>query len=199
MAKVLVLYYSSYGHVETMAKEVVKGAASVDGVTVDLKRVPETMTEEQAKKAGVKLNQDAPVAKPSDLKEYDAVIFGTPTRFGNMSGQMRTFLDQTGGMWVNGDLIGKIGSVFTSTGTGGGNETTITSFWNTLAHQGFIIVGLPYSAKGLTDLSQMRGGSPYGAGTIAGDDGSRTPSDVEKGLARHQGEHVAKLAKRLFD
>ncbi|GGI87071.1 NAD(P)H:quinone oxidoreductase [Legionella impletisoli] len=198
MAKVMVLYYSSYGHVETLAKEVVKGVTKVDGVTVDLKRVPETMPEDVAKEAGVKLDQDAPVSKPQDLKEYDAIIFGTPTRFGNMAAQMRNYLDQTGKMWMNGDLIGKVGSVFTSTGTGGGNETTITSFWNTLAHHGFIIVGLPYSAKGLTNISEVRGGSPYGAGTIAGADGSRTPSDLEKGLARAQGEHVAKLAKKLF-
>jgi len=198
MAKVLVLYYSSYGHVETMATEVVKGASEVHGVTVTLKRVPETMPEEIAKKAGIKQDQKAEIAKPEDLAAYDAIIFGTPTRFGNMSAQMRNFLDQTGKLWVDGALIGKIGSVFTSTGTGGGNETTITSFWNTLAHHGFIIVGVPYAEKGLTDLSNMRGGSPYGAGTIAGADGSRTPSDIERQIARFQGHHVASLAKRLF-
>ncbi|WP_133131209.1 NAD(P)H:quinone oxidoreductase [Legionella yabuuchiae] len=198
MAKIMVLYYSSYGHVETLAKEVVKGVSKVDGIDVDLKRVPETMPEDVAKNAGVKLDQEAPVSKPEDLKEYDAIIFGTPTRFGNMAAQMRNYLDQTGKMWMNGDLIGKIGSVFTSTGTGGGNETTITSFWNTLAHHGFIIVGLPYSADGLTNISEVRGGSPYGAATLAGADGSRTPSNLEKELARAQGEHVAKLAKRLF-
>ena len=198
MAKVLVLYYSSYGHVETMAQEVVSGASSVEGVSVTLKRVPETMPEDVAKSAGVKMDQKAEIAKPDDLADYDAIIFGTPTRFGNMCAQMRNFLDQTGKMWVSGALIGKIGSVFTSTGTGGGNETTITSFWNTLAHHGFIIVGVPYAAKGLTDLSAMRGGSPYGAGTIAGADGGRTPSEIERQIARFQGEHVAKLAKRLF-
>jgi len=198
MAKLLVLYYSSYGHVETMAQEVVQGASEVEGVSVDLKRVPETMPEDVAKKVGVKLDQKAPIAKPEDLIKYDAIIFGTPTRFGNMAAQMRNFLDQTGKMWVNGDLIGKIGSVFVSTGTGGGNETTITSFWNTLAHHGLIIVGVPYAEKGLTDLSAMRGGSPYGAGTIAGADGSRSPSAVERQIARFQGQHVAKLSLRLF-
>ncbi len=197
MAKVLVLYYSSYGHVETMAKEVVKGASSVAGVTVTLKRVPETMPDDVAKKAGIKLDQQADVATTNELGDYDAIIFGTPTRFGNMSAQMRNFLDQTGKLWVDGALIGKIGSVFTSTGTGGGNETTITSFWHTLAHHGFLITGVPYAEKGLSDISVMRGGSPYGAGTIAGADGSRTPSDIERQTARYQGQHVAKLAKRL--
>ncbi len=197
MAKVLVLYYSSYGHVETMANEVVKGVNQVQGVSATLKRVPETMPEEVAKKAGVKLDQAAEIAKPEELANYDAIIFGTPTRFGNMAAQMRNFLDQTGKLWVEGSLIGKIGSVFVSTGTGGGNETTITSFWNTLAHHGFIIVGVPYAEKGLTDLSNMRGSSPYGAGTIAGADGKRSPLPIELQIARFQGEHVAKLAKRL--
>ena len=149
-------------------------------------------------KAGVKLNQSAEVASPQELADYDAIIFGTPTRFGNMSAQMRNFLDQTGGMWVNGGLIGKIGSVFVSTGTGGGNETTITSFWNTLIHHGMILVGVPYSEPGLTDLSAMRGSSPYGSGTIAGSDGKRTPSDVERKIAQFQGKHVAEIAKKLF-
>ncbi len=198
MAKVLVLYYSSYGHVETMAQEVAKGASSVAGVSVTLKRVPETMPEEVAKKAGIKLNQAAEIAKPDELSDYDAIIFGTPTRFGNMAAQMRNFLDQTGGMWMKGGLIGKIGSVFVSTGTGGGNETTITSFWHTLAHHGMILVGVPYSETGLTDISQMRGSSPYGAGTIAGADGSRSPLPIERQIAHFQGQHVAELAKRLF-
>lgn len=197
MTKVLVLYYSSYGHVETMAQAVVEGASEVDGVTVVLKRVPETMPEEVAKKAGVKLNQAAAVATPGELGDYDAIIFGTPTRFGNMAAQMRNFLDQTGGLWMQGGLVGKIGSVFTSTGTGGGNETTITSFWNTLIHHGMVLVGVPYSEKGLTDLSHMRGSSPYGAGTIAGADGKRTPLPVELQIARAQGKHVATLAKKL--
>ncbi|KTC64789.1 flavoprotein WrbA (Trp repressor binding protein) [Legionella adelaidensis] len=198
MAKVLVLYYSSYGHIETMAYEVQKGAQSVEGTTVDVKRVPELMPEDIAKKAGVKLDQKAPIATPQDLEHYDAIIFGTPTRFGNMAAQMRNFLDQTGKMWVQGALIGKVGSVFVSTGTGGGNETTITSFWHTLAHHGFIIVGVPYSEKGITNIENMRGGSPYGAGTIAGSDGSRTPSELEKQIARAQGKHVAEIAKKLF-
>lgn len=198
MAKVLVLYYSSYGHVEAMAEEVAEGVAEVKGVDVVIKRVPETMPEEVAKKAGVKLNQKAEIADPKELDKYDAIIFGTPTRFGNMAAQMRNFLDQTGHMWLNGNLIGKIGSVFVSTGTGGGNESTITSFWNTLIHHGMILVGVPYSEKGLTDLSDMRGGSPYGAGTIAGPDGSRMPSAIERQIARSQGKHVASIAKRLF-
>ncbi|KTD07738.1 NAD(P)H:quinone oxidoreductase [Legionella jamestowniensis] len=198
MAKILVLYYSSYGHVEAMAEEVAKGVKEIDGVSVVIKRVPEIMPEEVAKKAGVKLNQKAEIAKPQELEEYDAVIFGTPTRFGNMAAQMRNFLDQTGGMWVKGTLIGKVASVFVSTGTGGGNESTILSFWNTLIHHGMIIVGTPYSEKGLQDLSAMRGGSPYGAGTIAGADGSRTPSDIERQIARFQGRHVAGITKKLF-
>ncbi len=198
VAKVLILYYSSYGHIETMAQEVAKGASEVAGVSVTLKRVPETMPEDVAKKAGVKLNQAAEIATPAELADYDAIIFGTPTRFGNMAAQMRNFLDQTGGLWVNGGLICKIGSVFVSTGTGGGNETTITSFWNTLIHHGMILVGVPYSENALTDISQMRGSSPYGAGTIAGADGSRTPLPVELKIARFQGKHVADLAKRLF-
>ena len=197
MTKVLVLYYSSYGHIETMASAVAEGARDVDGVEVIVKRVPELVPEESANKNGFKLDQDAPVATPSELADYDAVIFGTPTRFGNMASQMRNFLDQTGGLWAGGKLIGKVGSVFTSTGTGGGNETTITSFWNTLAHHGMVIVGLPYASPELTDISELRGGSPYGASTIAGPDGSRTPSDKELKLAADQGRHVAGIAKKL--
>jgi len=197
MKKVLVLYYSMYGHIERMAEAVAAGAASVPGVEVTLKRVAETMPEDLARKAGAKLDQQAPLATPQELADYDAILFGTPTRFGNMAGQMRTFLDQTGGLWVKGALIGKLGSVFTSTGTGGGGETTITSFWHTLAHQGMLIVGLPYSAPELSDISELRAGSPYGAATIAGADGSRQPSAKELALARFQGEHVAKLALRL--
>ncbi len=197
MSKILVLYYSSYGHVETMAYAVAEGAKEVAGVEVVVKRVPETMPEDIAKNAGVKLNQKAPIASPSELADYDAIIFGTPTRFGNMAAQMRNFLDQTGGMWMQGKLIGKIASVFVSTGTGGGNETTITSFWHTLAHHGMLITGVPYSEQGLLSLSEMRGSSPYGAGTIAGADGSRTPLEVEKKIARSQGRHVAELSKKL--
>lgn len=198
MAKVLVLYYSMYGHIETLAGAIAEGARRVEGAEVVVKRVPETIPEDRAKAAGAKLEQAAEVATPAELEEYDAILFGTPTRFGNMAGQMRSFLDQTGGLWAKGALIGKVASVFTSTGTGGGNEATILSFWPTLAHHGMVIVGLPYSASGLTDLSEVRGGSPYGASTIAGADGSRQPSEKELDLARFQGEHVAKLATRLF-
>lgn len=197
MTKLLVLYYSSYGHVETMAAAVAKGAKSVDGVEVTLKRVPEIMTEEQAKNAGVKLDQDAPVASPKELGDYDAVIFGTPTRFGNMASQMRNFLDQTGGLWAEGKLIGKVGSVFVSTGTGGGSETTITSFHNTLFHHGMVVVGLPYSFAGQMTLDEITGGSPYGASTIAAGDGSRQPSALEIDGAKFQGRHVAEIAKKL--
>ncbi|BBT14068.1 MULTISPECIES: NAD(P)H:quinone oxidoreductase [Pseudomonadaceae] len=197
MKKILVLYYSMYGHIERLAEAVAEGARSVPGVEVTLKRVAETMPEDIARKAGAKLDQAAPVASPQELADYDAILFGTPTRFGNMAGQMRTFLDQTGGLWAKGALVGKLGSVFTSTGTGGGSETTITSFWHTLAHHGMLISGLPYAAPELTDISEVRGGSPYGAATIAGADGSRTPSAKELALARFQGAHVAKLAARM--
>ncbi|MDU9411271.1 NAD(P)H:quinone oxidoreductase [Pseudomonas sp. zfem005] len=197
MKKVLVLYYSMYGHIERLAEAVAEGARSVPGVEVTLKRVAETIPEDIARNAGAKLDQPAAVASPQELADYDAILFGTPTRFGNMAGQMRTFLDQTGGLWVKGALVGKFGSVFTSTGTGGGSETTITSFWNTLAHHGMLIVGLPYAAPELTDISDVRGGSPYGAATLAGADGSRTPTDKELALAKFQGAHVAKLAVRL--
>lgn len=197
MKKVLVLYYSMYGHIERLAEAVAEGARSVPGVEVTIKRVAETIPEDIARNAGAKLDQPAAVASPQELADYDAILFGTPTRFGNMAGQMRTFLDQTGGLWVKGALVGKFGSVFTSTGTGGGSETTITSFWNTLAHHGMLIVGLPYAAPELTDISDVRGGSPYGAATIAGADGSRTPTDKELALAKFQGAHVAKLAVRL--
>ncbi|MEQ8585326.1 MAG: NAD(P)H:quinone oxidoreductase [Thalassobaculaceae bacterium] len=194
MTKVLVLYYSSYGHIETMAGAVAKGAGSVPGVEVTVKRVPELVPDEVAKNAGMKLDQDAPIAKPEELKDYDAIIFGTPTRFGNMASQMRNFLDQTGGLWAKGELVGKVGSVFVSTATGGGNETTITSFHTTLLHHGMVIVGLPYAIDALFDISAFRGGSPYGAGTIAGPDGSRQPSDNEIAMAEFQGAHVAKIA-----
>lgn len=197
MKKVLVVYYSMYGHIETMAQAVAEGVGRVPGVEVTVKRVAETIPEDRAKAAGAKLEQAAPVAGPAELAEYDAIIFGTPTRFGSMAGQMRTFLDQTGGLWAKGALIGKVASVFTSTGTGGGNEATILSFWPTLAHHGMVIVGLPYAAHALTDISEVRGGSPYGAATIAGADGSRQPSEKELELARFQGEHVAKLTVRL--
>ncbi len=197
MTTVLVLYYSSYGHVERMAEAVAKGVADVQGVEVAIKRVPELVPEEVAKKSNFKLDQAAPIAEPAELADYDGIIFGTPTRFGNMASQMRNFLDQTGGLWFEGKLIGKVGSVFTSTGTGGGNETTITSFWNTLAHHGMVITGLPYSSAELSNIDEVRGGSPYGAATIAAADGSRTPTDLELKLAYEQGQHVASIAKRL--
>ncbi|WP_349568839.1 NAD(P)H:quinone oxidoreductase [Azotobacter salinestris] len=197
MKKILVLYYSMYGHIERMAEAVAEGARSVPGVEVTLKRVPETMPEEVARKVGAKLDQAAPVADPKELADYDAILFGTPTRFGNMAGQMRNFLDQTGGLWVSGALVGKFASVFTSTGSGGGSETTITSFWHTLAHHGMVIVGLPYVLPELSDISELRGGSPYGAATIAGADGSRQPSEKELILASFQGAHVARLAVRM--
>jgi NAD(P)H dehydrogenase (quinone) len=197
MPKILVLYYSSWGHIETMAKAVAEGAGQVEGAEVTIKRVPELVPEEVAKNAHMKLDQEAPVAEPGELADYDAILFGTPTRFGNMASQMRNFLDQTGGLWAEGKLIDKIGSVFTSTGTGGGNETTITSFWNTLAHHGMVIVGMTYASPELADLEDVMGGSPYGAGTIAGSDGSRQPIDKELSLARAQGKRVAELAKKL--
>ena len=197
MTKVLVLYYSMYGHIETMAQAVAEGAQSVDGIEVTVKRVPDTMTAEQLANAGAKTDQAAEFASPAELGDYDAIIFGAPTRFGNVPGQMRTFLDQTGGLWMKGALVGKVGSVFTSTGTGGGNETTILSLWPTLAHHGMVITGTPYTIDAMTDISEPRGGSPYGAGTIAGPDVSRSPSETELTIARHLGAHVATLAKKL--
>jgi len=196
MTKILVLYYSSYGHIETLAQAVAEGARSA-GAEVSVKRVPELVPAEVAAKSGFKLEQSAPIATPGELADFDAIVFGTPTRFGNMASQMRNFLDQTGGLWVKGALVGKVGSVFTSTGTGGGNETTITSFWHTLAHHGMVIVGLPYSCPELADISELKGGSPYGAGTIAGADGSRRPTDRELAMARFQGRHVAGIAAKL--
>mgnify|MGYP000093879628 CR=1 FL=1 len=190
MAKVLVLYYSMYGHIETMAKAVADGARSVEGTEVTIKRVPETMPPDVAKQAGAKLDQTAPVASPKELGDYDAIIFGTPTRFGNMAAQMRNFLDQTGSLWVSGALVGKVGSVFTSTGTGGGNESTIISFVTTLMHHGMIYVGLPYACPELADINEVKGGSPWGAATIAGADGSRQPSAKE--LAQANGWFLAR-------
>ena len=197
MTKVLIVYHSMYGHIETMANAVAEGARSVAGVEVTVKRVPETMDAAVFKAAGGKVDQQAPVVTPAELAEYDAIIVGTPTRFGNMSAQMRNFFDQTGGLWAKGALAGKVASVFTSTGTGGGQEMTITSTWTTLAHHGMIIVPIGYTTPALFDVSQVGGGTPYGASTIAGGDGSRQPDERELGIARHQGEHVAKIAARL--
>lgn len=197
MTKVLVLYHSMYGHIETMAQSVAEGARSVSGVDVTIKRVPETMPEDAFRNAGGKTSQPAEIASPAELADYDAIILGTPTRFGNMSGQMRNFLDQTGGLWAQGALAGKVASVFTSTGTGGGQEMTITSTWTTLAHHGMVIVPIGYTTPALFDISEVRGGTPYGASTIAAGDGSRQPSTAELGIARHQGATVAQLAVKL--
>ena len=198
MTKILVLYYSSYGHVETMAKAVAEGARGIAGTEVTIKRVPELVPEEVARGAGMRLTQDAPLAEPKELADYDAIIFGTPTRFGNMAAQMRNFLDQTGGLWMSGALVGKVGSVFTSTSTQhGGQETTITSFHTTLLHLGMVIVGVPYSCQGLSNMDEITGGTPYGASTLAGNDGSRCPSENELAIARFQGRHVAGIASKL--
>ncbi|SNX61039.1 NAD(P)H dehydrogenase (quinone) [Nitrosomonas ureae] len=198
MAKILVLYYSMYGHIEIMATAVAEGALNVENTEVVVKRVPELMSEEVARRVGAKLDQSAPIATVDELPDYDAIIFGTPTRFGNMCAQMRNFLDQTGRLWLNGGLIGKVGSVFTSTGTQhGGQETTITSFHTTLLHHGMIIVGVPYSCQEIMNMNEITGGSPYGASTLAGGDGKRQPSDNEIKIARFQGTHVAEVTGRL--
>jgi len=202
MARVLVLFYSTYGHVFQMAEAVAEGVRSVEGASVDVKQVPETLSNDILEKMGAaeakKAFEHVPVAAVDDLAEYDAVIFGTPTRFGNMSGQMRNFLDATGGLWMNGSLIGKVGSVFVSTATQhGGQETTISSFHTTLLHHGMVIVGVPYSEQRQTTVEEMSGGSPYGATTIAAGDGSRLPSENELEIAKFQGRHVAEIAKKL--
>lgn len=197
MSKILVLYYSSYGHIERMAEAVAEGVRSTDSV-VAVKRVPELVPDEVATAAGYKKDQDAPLAAVADLPEYDGIIFGTPTRYGNMCSQMRNFLDQTGGLWQSGALNRKVGSVFTSTATQhGGQETTITSFHTTLLHLGMVIVGLDYSAAGLSEMREISGGSPYGASTLAGPDNSRPPSQNELDLARFQGRRVAEITARL--
>lgn len=200
MTRVLVLYYSSYGHIEAMAQAVAEGAAGVPGTDVVVKRVPELVPDEVAQASGIKLDQSAPVATPEELADYDAIIFGTPTRFGNMAAQMRNFLDQTGGLWFQNKLVGKVGSVFCSTASQhGGQETTITSFHTTLLHHGMVIVGLPYTFTGNTEMGEISGGTPYGATTLAGADGSRMPSENELAGARFQGRHVAEIAGKLAD
>jgi len=200
MAKVLVLYYSMYGHVERMAQAEAEGAREVAGTEVAIKRVPELMPEDAARKAGVKLDQPAPIAEPKELADYDAILFGTPTRYGNMAAQMRNFLDQTGSLWLSGALVGKVGSVFTCTATQhGGQESTLLTFHPTLLHLGMIVVGLPYSAQEQMGLEEIKGGSPYGASTIAGAKGERMPSEVELKMARFQGRHVAGIAAKLCD
>jgi NAD(P)H dehydrogenase (quinone) len=199
MTKVLVLYYSSYGHIEAMSEAVAEGARSVEGTVVDVKRVPELVPDEVAAAAHIKVDQAAPIATPDELANYDAIIFGTPTRFGNMAAQMRNFLDQTGGLWFANALVGKVGSVFCSTASQhGGQETTITSFHTTLLHHGMVIVGLPYTFKGNSEMGEISGGTPYGATTLAGNDGSRMPSENELAGARFQGNHVAQIAGKLI-
>ncbi|KMO22001.1 NAD(P)H:quinone oxidoreductase [Methylobacterium platani] len=197
MAKVLVLYYSTYGHIETMAYAVAEGVRAA-GAEAVVKRVPELVPEEVARNAHYKLDQAAPVATVDELPTYDAIIFGTPTRYGNMASQMKNFIDQTGGLWAKGALVGKVGSVFTSTASQhGGQESTILSFHTVLLHQGMVVVGLPYSFQGQLGTTEVMGNSPYGASTIAGGDGSRQPSAVELEGARFQGRHVAGIAAKL--
>jgi len=198
MSKVLVLYYSSYGHIEQMARAVAEGARE-GGAQVDIKRVPETAPEEVAKAAYFKLDQEAPIATIDDLANYDAIILGVPTRFGRLPSQLAAFLDQAGGLWMSGKLVGKVGSVFASTATQhGGQETTLFSIITNLMHLGMIIVGLPYSHQGMMNMTEIVGGAPYGATTIAAADGSRQPSAIDLEGARHQGELVAKTAAKLF-
>ena len=197
MTRVLVLYYSSYGHIETMAGAVAEGVREA-GAEAVIKRVPELVPEEVARASHFKLDQAAPIATVDELPDYDAIIIGAPTRFGNMPAQMKNFLDQTGGLWFTGKLIGKVGSVFTSSATQhGGQESTILSTHTVLLHQGMVIVGLPYSFQGQMGVTEITGGSPYGASTIAGPDGSRQPSANELAGARFQGRHVAQIAARL--
>jgi NAD(P)H dehydrogenase (quinone) len=200
--KVQVIFYSMYGHIYTMSEAVVKGAREVEGAEVSLYQVAELIPEEALERIGAKAARAAfghvPIATPSQLAEADAIIFGTPTRFGNMCAQMRNFLDQTGQLWLSGALVGKVGSVFTSTASQhGGQETTITSFHSTLLHQGMVIVGVPYSETRLLNMAEITGGSPYGAGTLAGADGKRMPSGNELAIARFQGRHVTQIAKKL--
>ena len=198
MAKVLVLYYSAYGHIETMANAVAEGARAA-GATVDVKRVPELVSEEIARKSHYKLDQAAPIATIAELENYDAIIVGTGTRFGRISSQMAAFLDQAGGLWARGALHGKVGGAFTSSATQhGGNETTLFSIITNLLHFGMVIVGLPYSHQGQMTVEEITGGAPYGATTVAASDGSRQPSELELAGARHQGELVAKTAAKLF-
>ncbi|MBB5572338.1 MULTISPECIES: NAD(P)H:quinone oxidoreductase type IV [Rhizobium] len=197
MTKVLVLYYSSYGHIEKMAYAVAEGAKST-GAEVTVKRVAELVPEEVAKASYFKLNQEAPIASPEELAEYDAIIVGSGTRFGTVTSQMRNFWDQTGGLWFAGKLVGKVGSVFTSSATQhGGQESTILGFIPTLLHHGMAVVGLPYAFQGQMGTEEVKGGSPYGASTITNGDGSRQPSEIELEAAKYQGAHVAKIAAKL--
>jgi len=197
MAKVLVLYYSAYGHIEKMANAVAEGAKSA-GAEVTVKRVKELVSDEVAKASYYKMDQEAPVADPAELAQYDAIIVGSGTRFGTVASQMRNFWDQTGGLWATGALVGKVGSVFTSSATQhGGQESTILGFIPTLLHHGLVVVGLPYAFQGQMGLEEIKGGSPYGASTITGGDGARQPSEIELEAARYQGAHVAKIAAKV--
>jgi NAD(P)H dehydrogenase (quinone) len=199
MCKVLIVYYSSYGHVELMARAQAEGAARISGADVSVKRVPELMPLEVATAAGCKLDQPAPIANPEELANYDAILFGTPTRFGNMASQMRNFLDQTGPLWARGALVGKIGSAFCSTASQhGGQETTLTSFHTTLLHHGMVVVGLPYTFKDLMTMREVTGGTPYGASCVAGNGSeARMPSALELEMCRFQGEHVTRMAAQF--
>lgn len=199
MPRVLVLYYSSYGHIEAMAYAQAEGARRIAGTQVAVKRVPELMPSEVARASGFKLDQSAPLASPEELEQYDLILFGTPTRFGNMAAQMRNFLDQTGPLWMRGALVGKVGSVFCSTASQhGGQETTITSFHTTLLHHGMIVVGLPYTLKDLATMREVTGGTPYGASCVTGAGAElRMPSALELDMCRYQGEHVARITARL--
>ena len=197
MAKVLVLYYSTWGHVEQMAYAAAEGAREA-GAEVVVKRVPELVPSHIAEQAHYKLDQAASIATVDELPEYDAIIFGTPTRFGNMTAQMKNFLDQTGALWAQGKLVGKVGSVFTASATQhGGQESTLLTFHPVLLHHGMVVVGLPYAFAGQMGVTEVMGNSPYGAPTIAGGDGSRQPSEVELAGARYQGRHVAEIATKL--
>lgn len=199
MTKLLVLYYSSYGHIEQMARAQAAGAERIADVAVTVKRVPELVPIDVARASGFRLDQTAPIAEPDELEQYDAMIFGTPTRFGNMAAQMRNFLDRTGGLWARHALVGKIGSVFCSTASQhGGQETTITSFHTTLLHFGMIIVGLPYACRDLSTMREVTGGTPYGASCVTGAGTElRMPSALELDMCRYQGAHVAALARRF--
>jgi NAD(P)H dehydrogenase (quinone) len=199
MPKILVLYYSSYGHIEAMAQAVAEGARQVEGAVVDVKRVPETVSEEIAKAAYFKLDQEAPIATVEELADYDAIIVGTGTRYGRLTSQMAAFWDRTGPLWAKGALVGKVGGSFTSTATQhGGNEMTQFSIQTNLLHHGLIIVGLPYAYPGQMGVDEIRGGSPYGASTVTGGDGKRMPAGHELDGARFQGKHTAEIAKKLF-
>jgi NAD(P)H dehydrogenase (quinone) len=200
MTRILVLYHSSYGHVEQMAHAQAEGARRVAGAEVTVKRVPELVSEEVARAANMKTHQPAPIADPNELDQYDGILFGTPTRFGNMAAQMRNFLDQTGGLWFRHALVGKVGSVFTCTASQhGGQETTITSFHTTLLHFGMVIVGLPYTYKDLSTMREVTGGTPYGASSITGAGAEmRMPSALELDMCKFQGEHVTRITRDLL-